>query len=123
VVATWFLSQWISNTATTMMMIPNVISIMNQIESQPGAKEDPATALKMSGGFFLGLAYAASIGGVATKIGTPPNLVLMRVYMLLFPEVHTHTCMYIQTYAHKHAHARIHAHTHIHRRHLRSLSA
>jgi sodium-dependent dicarboxylate transporter 2/3/5 len=85
-VATWFLSMWISNTATTMMMIPNVISIMNQIENQPGAREDPATALRMSGGFFLGLAYAASIGGVATKIGTPPNLVLMRVYQLIFPD-------------------------------------
>jgi hypothetical protein len=36
--------------ATAMMMVPNVMSIMNQIEAQPGARENPAAALKMSGG-------------------------------------------------------------------------
>jgi sodium-dependent dicarboxylate transporter 2/3/5 len=75
---------WISNTATAMMMIPNVMSIMKQVEALPN--QDTAVINKMSGGFYLGLAYSASVGGVATKIGTPPNLVLMRVYQLLFPD-------------------------------------
>jgi sodium-dependent dicarboxylate transporter 2/3/5 len=69
-----------------MMMSPNVMSIMNEIDAQPGARSNPAAAFKMSGGLYLGLAYSASIGGVATTIGTPPNLVLMRVYKLLYPK-------------------------------------
>jgi sodium-dependent dicarboxylate transporter 2/3/5 len=69
-----------------MMMIPNVMSIMNEIDAQPGARSNPVAALKMSGGLYLGLAYSASIGGVATTIGTPPNLVLLRVFKLLYPK-------------------------------------
>jgi Na+/H+ antiporter NhaD/arsenite permease-like protein len=44
------ISSQLNPQATAMMMVPNVMSIMNQIEAQPGARENPAAALKMSGG-------------------------------------------------------------------------
>lgn len=64
-VATGFLSMWISNTATTLMMIPIGISVIGHIAD----KEKFAKALMLS------IAYSASIGGMATLIGTPPNIV------------------------------------------------
>ena len=64
-VATGFLSMWISNTATTLMMIPIGISVVSHVAE----KEKFAKALMLS------IAYSASIGGMATLIGTPPNIV------------------------------------------------
>ena len=62
--ATFGLSMWLSNTATTLMMLPIALSIASQLP-QLGAKG--TTAL------LLGTAYAANIGGTATLVGTPPN--------------------------------------------------
>lgn len=67
--ATAVLSMWISNTATAMMMLPIGLAVIAQREGT-GQENDFATAL------MLGIAYAASIGGVATLIGTPPNAIL-----------------------------------------------
>src|SRR5690625_4346285 len=74
--ATGFVTMWVSNTATAIMMLPiglSVLTLMNQSEK---GKSDAnfATAL------MLGIAYAASIGSVSTLIGTPPNA-LMRAYL------------------------------------------
>ncbi|OEK06419.1 SLC13 family permease [Roseivirga misakiensis] len=70
-VTTAFISMWISNTATTVMMLPIAISITNLLginnESGKGQKR---FALSL----MLGIAYAANIGGTATIIGTPPNV-------------------------------------------------
>ncbi|MBE9481019.1 MAG: anion permease, partial [Bacteroidetes bacterium] len=63
--ATAFLSMWISNTATTMMMIPILISIINKLEEIIGKKQ----ISKYSIGLLLGVAYSASIGGIATLVG------------------------------------------------------
>jgi sodium-dependent dicarboxylate transporter 2/3/5 len=76
-----FLSMWISNTATTMMMLPILLSIILKMEEQ---QQD--NTRKMEKGLLLGIAYAASIGGVATLIGTPPNLSFVRIFKIYFPE-------------------------------------
>lgn len=63
------LSMWISNTATALMLLPIALAII-------GAMNSPALASAI----LLGIAYAASVGGVGTPIGTPPNIIFMSVY-------------------------------------------
>jgi solute carrier family 13 (sodium-dependent dicarboxylate transporter), member 2/3/5 len=73
-VATAFLSMWISNTATSVMMLPIGLAVVHQIENSGhlSVKQN-----KMLGkALMIAIAYSASIGGIATLIGTPPNLVL-----------------------------------------------
>ena len=74
--ATGGISMWISNTATAVMMLPIAISV-NEIIGK--ANEDNPVVKKFSLALFLGIAYAANIGGIATIIGTPPNAVLASV--------------------------------------------
>lgn len=80
--ATAFLSMWISNTATTMMMIPILISIIKKMEAVNGR----AKVYNFSIGLLLATAYSASIGGIATLVGTPPNLSFARIFHIYFPE-------------------------------------
>ncbi len=80
--ATSFLSMWISNTATTMMMVPILISIIQKLEEIIGEKN----IKRYSIGLLLGVAYSASIGGIATLVGTPPNLSFARIFQIMFPE-------------------------------------
>ncbi len=89
-VATGFLSMWLSNTATAMMMMPMGLSLVllyedlnRQILVDGG--EVPANAENFSLNLLLGIAYSASIGGFATLIGTPPNGVLITQLPQLFP--------------------------------------
>lgn len=63
------LSMWISNTATTLMLLPVAMAVL---PAEGGQRLGPV--------LVLGIAYAASIGGLGTPIGTPPNLVFMQVY-------------------------------------------
>jgi sodium-dependent dicarboxylate transporter 2/3/5 len=81
--ATAFLSMWMSNTATTMMMIPIALSIIYKLEEIVGKAE----LGKYSIGLLLGIAYSASIGGIATLVGTPPNLSFARIANIIFPEM------------------------------------
>jgi sodium-dependent dicarboxylate transporter 2/3/5 len=69
IAATGVVSMWISNTATTLMMLPVAIAIL---ETYPDRR--------LQAPLILGIAYAASVGGMGTPIGTPPNLVFMQVY-------------------------------------------
>ena len=90
--ATAFLSMWISNTASTMMMFPVAMAVVRQIardaslngvknfESQKQIEQGLGLTL------MLGLAYSASIGGVGTLVGTAPNIVFAGFYKKMFPE-------------------------------------
>ena len=62
------LSMWISNTATTLMLLPVAMAVLERAERQ--------LAIPL----LLGIAYAASIGGLGTPIGTPPNLIFMQIF-------------------------------------------
>jgi sodium-dependent dicarboxylate transporter 2/3/5 len=75
IIATAFLSMWISNTATTVMMIPIAVSVLNFITKSQECESKPLENFSVS--LFLSIAYAANIGGIMTPIGTPPNVVLM----------------------------------------------
>jgi len=82
-VATAFLSMWMSNTATTMLMIPIALSIIYKLEEIVGKAKLGSYSI----GLLLGIAYAASIGGIATLVGTPPNLSFARIANIIFPNM------------------------------------
>ena len=75
--ATAFLSMWISNTATSIMILPVGLAIISQLKDDPNTKENENEVFGKS--LMIAIAYSASIGGMATLIGTPPNMVLAGV--------------------------------------------
>ncbi len=79
-IATALLSMWMSNTATAMMVVPILVSVLTEIEPEPERKRS------FSVGVLLGVAYSASIGGIMTLVGTPPNLSFLRIYQVMFPQ-------------------------------------
>lgn len=68
--ASAMLSMWISNTATTLMLMPVALAVLEQDSEESS----------LSGPLLLGIAYAASIGGLGTPIGTPPNALFLALY-------------------------------------------
>jgi solute carrier family 13 (sodium-dependent dicarboxylate transporter), member 2/3/5 len=80
--ATACLSMWISNTATALMMLPIGLAIIRKMENEFGEE----TTKNFSITLMLSIAYACSIGGIGTLIGTPPNLAFARIYQIIFPE-------------------------------------
>ena len=68
-VASAILSMWISNVATALMMLPIALAVCEKIEN-------PRTIVAL----LLGIMYGCSIGGIGTPVGTPPNLIFLRVY-------------------------------------------
>ncbi len=79
--ASAFLSMWISNTATATMMLPIGLSVILELEKQFHRSETKG----FSTGVMLGIGYSCSIGGIATLVGTPPNLAFARISQISFP--------------------------------------
>ncbi|MGB3948016.1 MAG: DASS family sodium-coupled anion symporter [Bacteroidia bacterium] len=78
----YLISMWISNTATVMMLYSAVMAlvvVIDQHYKQENHSDKIATA------FLIGLAYSASIGGMATLVGTPTNMIFLREYQDKFP--------------------------------------
>ncbi len=67
--ATAILSMWISNTASTLIMLPIALAILSHVNNK-----------KLKVALILGIAYSASVGGIGTPIGTPPNVIFMGIY-------------------------------------------
>jgi sodium-dependent dicarboxylate transporter 2/3/5 len=78
--ATSFLSMWIANVTAVVMMFPIALSIITKEEEENSENSSFGTAI------MLGIAYSATIGGLATLIGTPTNLILVGVMEKLFPD-------------------------------------
>lgn len=74
--ATAFLSMWVSNTASVMMMVPMALAITAQVahslKGKPGEEDIPVFEKTL----IFGVGYAGTIGGIGTLIGTPPNIIL-----------------------------------------------
>lgn len=83
ILATGILSMWISNSATSLMMLPIGLAVVNQFKDQLGSSNS-ITAHSLGKNIMLGIAYGASIGGVATLIGTPTNTILAAVVSDLY---------------------------------------
>tara|TARA_A100001011_G_scaffold383956_1_gene455909 strand:+ start:18743 stop:20206 length:1464 start_codon:yes stop_codon:yes gene_type:complete len=81
-VATAFLSMWISNTATAVMMLPIGVAIIKQMKDLKSIPEEEN--LIFGKALMLSIAFSASIGGIATLIGTPPNLVFAGIIQELY---------------------------------------
>jgi sodium-dependent dicarboxylate transporter 2/3/5 len=72
-VASAVLSMWVSNTATTLMLVPVAYAVLDSIQH-------PEERGKLAVPLFLGIAYSASIGGLGTPIGSPPNVIFLKIY-------------------------------------------
>jgi sodium-dependent dicarboxylate transporter 2/3/5 len=81
-VATSFLSMWISNTATAVMMLPIGIAIVKQMSNLKST--DKKENIIFGKSLMLSIAFSASIGGIATLIGTPPNLVFAGIIQEIY---------------------------------------
>ena len=74
-IATAFMSMWISNTASTVVMLPIALSVINLLIDQQESSTKQTRNFALS--VMLGIAFSANAGGIATVIGTPPNSVLI----------------------------------------------
>ncbi len=77
-----FLSMWISNTATAVMMLPIGLAIIAKMEKEFGVESTKNFAITL----LLAIAYSCTLGGIGTLIGTPPNLAFVKIYGILFPD-------------------------------------
>jgi len=84
-ITTYFISMWMSNTATVMMLLSAVLAIIYSIEQEIGSEKKT----KIASALLLGLAYSASIGGMTTLVGTPTNMIFYSFYHTHFPDAET----------------------------------
>ena len=79
--ACWLLSMWIANTSTAMLMLPIALSVLSTAKDRG---DDDLGTFPIA--LMLGIAYACNMGGMATLVGTPPNLAFLRLFHQLFPD-------------------------------------
>jgi sodium-dependent dicarboxylate transporter 2/3/5 len=79
-ISTYLISNWISNTATTMMLFGAVFALIQETKLYIEKNSS-----KFAAALLLGLAFSATIGGLATPVGTPPNMYFFRAYKSAFP--------------------------------------
>jgi solute carrier family 13 (sodium-dependent dicarboxylate transporter), member 2/3/5 len=79
-ISTYLISNWISNTATTMMLFSAVFALIQETKTYITKHEQ-----KFAAALLLGLAFSATIGGMATPVGTPPNMYFFKAYKQAFP--------------------------------------
>lgn len=79
---TYILSMWISNTATVLMLLSAVLAVLYQVESH---MDDEKQKRRFATALLIGLAYAASIGGMASLVGTPTNMIFYSKWQNSFP--------------------------------------
>ncbi|MFQ5481909.1 MAG: SLC13 family permease [Nitrospinaceae bacterium] len=90
--ASAFLSMWISNTATCLMLLPVAMAVVRQVaasatlDGKTGKEVQHAVQANFGLVLMLGLAYSASLGGIGTLIGTPPNIVFAGFFKTQFPD-------------------------------------
>lgn len=82
IVACWLMSMFITNTATTIMMLPIALSVISGLEENFNKEIIKPFSIAL----LLGIAYSATLGGIATLVGTVPNLVFKGIYEDAFPE-------------------------------------
>ena len=88
-VTSYIISMWISNTATVMMLISAVLAIIVMTDGSQNTEAHLKAGLSKA--LLIGLAYSATIGGMATLVGTPPNMVFLRAYNDAYPEANDMT--------------------------------
>jgi solute carrier family 13 (sodium-dependent dicarboxylate transporter), member 2/3/5 len=82
--ATGFLSMWVSNTAAVMMMVPMALAITAQVSAAMQGKPEESEIPTFEKSLIFGVGYAGTIGGLGTLIGTPPNIILAAQVRQLF---------------------------------------
>lgn len=83
-ISTYLISNWISNTATTMMLFGAVMALINETDEFIHGEKSKN---RFAAAILLGLAFAATIGGMATPVGTPPNMYFFKAYKEAFPDL------------------------------------
>lgn len=83
-ITSYVISMWISNTATVMMLISAVLAMIYTTGEMRG---NTLAHRNFSKAMLIGLAYSATIGGMATLVGSPPNMVFLRAYTEAYPHL------------------------------------
>ncbi|GAB6281802.1 MAG: SLC13 family permease [Ignavibacterium sp.] len=81
-IASAFISMWISNTATAVMMLPIGLAIITELEQEFSKEKIRNFTISI----LISIAYGSTIGGMMTLVGTPPNLSFVRILHIIFPE-------------------------------------
>lgn len=81
-ISSYLISMWVSNTATVMMLLAAVLAIVKQKELYAENSHR-----KVSSALLIGLSFSATIGGMATPVGTPPNMIFAGFYAREFPNM------------------------------------